>query len=570
MAKILIGAGVFTITAVIVLSPMTAAATVLLVLIARGVCSGVSGVERRMLLWVLVAAIVLRVAAIGALFLWSDPYHVSSFPFDSDGNFIKLRSLWIRNVWLGIPIDPTLFQVAFGAYGWSSYLYVLAYLQYLLGPAPYAVHLLSVCWTMAAAGLLYRLVRRSFGPLPALTALALMLFLPTLFMWSVSTMKDSWYLLLMTVVLVGTEKAVRGRHWNVRAGWASAVIAAALALDTTRVGSLFIVVGWLLVAFAGTFVTRRRYALAASVVMLPLLGTILLQQPWVQARVMQRVQLAAQNHIGHVRTVGYSYKILDQRFYCGSCAGDHAGAALESMTFAEAQRFMLRAVPSFVLMPFPWQAESRSQLLFIPQQLIWYVLVLLAAAGVVQAIRRDTFVAWLFIGLVGVSAVAIAPHEGNIGTLVRHRDGIVPFVVCLSAIAFVSVLSWAGVAVASLVEGSVVVGSLRRLGRLAFVGRAAEVRSLWRESALAAVVDEIRGVEDWLWLRWVGIAALTAAALTVVFGPFASLTWPSLLAWSATAVCALVLIVYAPVLVRAWREKQAPPMPIDAPSGITV
>ena len=240
------------------------------------------------------------------------------------------------------------------------------------------------------------------------------------------------------------------------------------------------------------------------------------------------------------------------------------------MTHEEALRFMLRATFSFILVPFPWQAVSRSQLLFIPQQMIWYGLVLLAAVGTVKAVRRDAFVTWLFIGLIGTSAVAMAPHEGNMGTLVRHRDTIVPFVVCLSAIALASMLSSAAGVTASLVEGSVVIGRLRRLSRSAVLVRSADIRALWHESALAAAIDQLREVEDWLWLRRLGIALLTGAAITVAFGPFGRLAWPSLLVWAVTAGGALVLILYAPALVCVWREKHAPPIPIDPPPGMTV
>lgn len=333
----------------------------------------------------------------------------------------------------------------------------------------------------------------------------------------------------------------------VRLGWASAVVAAALALDTTRMGSLWIVCGSLFVAGAGVLVTRSRHVLVVSIVVLPLLVTVALQQSWVQDRVMSRVRTAAAFHIGHVHTDGYAYKLLDQRLYSGD--------SLESLTWDEARRFMLRAVSSFVLLPLPSRAESRSQLLFIPQQLIWYALALLAAAGALHASRRDALVAWLFIGLIGVTAVVIAPHEGNMGTLVRHRDGILPFVVQLSAIALTLALSRAG-SVPFLIEGSIVVSRLRR-GCAVIRGRAVALRAVWRQSALAAMVDEIRGMEDWLWVRRFGIALLAGAALTVAITPIASLTWVSVLVWTVTTVCALIQIVYAPALVRAWREKRA-------------
>ena len=191
----------------------------------------------------------------------------------------------------------------------------------------------------------------------------------------------------------------------------------------------------------------------------------------------------------------------------------------------------------------------------VDQQLLWYALVLLAAAGAVQAGRRDAFAAWLFTGMIGVSALVIAPHEGNIGTLVRHRDSIVPFVVCLSAIALASVLSSVSSTVAALVDDSIVVGSVRRLTRSLLIDRAAGIRAWWRESAIAAATDELRHVEDWVWLRRLGIALLAGAVLSAVLETFGSLAWPPLLLWVVTAACALVLIVHARGFACAWREK---------------
>jgi len=561
IATPLIWAAVCAASAALVFSPVTVVAVAALALMSGAMCRGVSGEERRLLLWILLVAIVMRVIAVGLLFVWFEPGHMVSFPFDGDGSHLKLRSLWIRNVWLDVPIDQGQFHGAFQAWGWTSYVYVLAYVQYLFGPAPYAVHLLSVCWTIAAAGLLYRLVRRSFGSAPALVALTLMLFLPTLLAWSVSVLKDPWILFLMTVVLFGTERAVRSRHSASRVGWAGAVVLVTLVLDTTRVGSLAIVGGTLVVAMIGTFVTRRRYALVASVVVLPLLISIAWQQPGtpsVQERIMAGVRTASTTHIGHVETSGYSYKLLEQRFYSGDSS--------ESMTPAEGLRFMVRAAYSFVLVPLPWQAGATLHLMFIPQQWLWLLLLPLAAAGAVMAVRRDPLVAWLFIGVISVSALVIAPHEGNIGTLVRHRDGVVPFVVCLSAIGLMSMLSRVG-GVAAIVESSLFAASVRGILGAAILAPSVGIRRLWRASALASAVDELRGREDRLWVRWFGIALLAGTTASVVVAPFGEHARPSLFVGAGAAVCGLFLIVCAPALVCAWREKHVPSVEIDPSSS---
>src|SRR5439155_25883770 len=139
-------------------------------------------------------------------------------------------------------------------------------------------------------------------------------------------------------------------------------VATAAALDTVRAGALLLVAGATSVALAGTFVTRRVYACLIVLLLLPGVGVVMLRQPTVRTRVLAQVQEAANRHIGHVRTEGHAYKLLDQRFY--------SGESLESMTWVEAERFVVRALASVVVVPLPWQAVSRSELLCLPQQLV--------------------------------------------------------------------------------------------------------------------------------------------------------------------------------------------------------
>ena len=88
----------------------------------------------------------------------------------------------------------------FDSYGQTSYLNVIAYVQLLVGPAPYGVHLLNSTLFTIGAVMLHRLVRKAFGPVPAMATLAGVLFFPTLLVWSVSGLKESLNALVVTCV----------------------------------------------------------------------------------------------------------------------------------------------------------------------------------------------------------------------------------------------------------------------------------------------------------------------------------------------------------------------------------
>ena len=397
--------------------------------------------ERRWVLGLLAVAVALRVLLVALLFLNSHPSEVSSFFWDGDGAALARRSLSIRDVWLGNQMSPFYFHVAFDRlYGWTTYLYVIAYVQYVLGPAPYAIHLLNVTLCTATAIALHRLVRSAYGWEAALLGFALLLFLPTPLFWSVGALKESLYLFLATLALVAAVTALRS-HQILRRAAALLVLAGAVAaIDGVRAGALLIVTTGLGAGFAASVVVRRVSLVLLLLIALPLVAVRLLGNPVIQARVMSQLRASAQLHLGNVRTEGHSYKVLDQRVYSETVA--------DSMTPAEADRFVVRALASFIVVPLPWQTESASEMVFLPQQAVWYVLVVLAFVGVVAGLRRDALVTCMLAGLATTGAAVIALNSGNIGTMVRHRDTVVPFVVWLSALGGV-------VTVSSLISRSV-------------------------------------------------------------------------------------------------------------------
>ncbi len=62
----------------------------------------------------------------------------------------------------------------------------------------------------------------------------------------------------------------------------------------------------------------------------------------------------------------------------------------------------------------------------------------LAFPGMVAGVRRGAFLTWLLLGLSVSGATVIALNSGNVGTLVRIRDTIVPLVACIAALGAVS------------------------------------------------------------------------------------------------------------------------------------
>jgi hypothetical protein len=416
------------------LSPVTVWFGVALLALVAWAGRGLPESERRWIVSLLMVAIALRILAIALLFVTSEPSQIVSFFWDGDGAALKRRSLWIRDVWLGNPVLPFYFNAAFDRlYGWTTYLHVLAYLQYLLGPAPYALHLMNVSFCMATAVALHKLVRTAYGSEAAMLGFVLLLFLPTPFFWSVSALKESLYVFLAVVALVGAVSILRARSLVARALALAAASGAIAAIGGVRVGGTAITLLGLVAGFTASIVVRRVSWVLVTIAILAFGGARLANHPAVQTRIMSQLNSSAVLHIGHVRTEGHSYKLLDQHFY--------SEPVTLSMSPGEAARFSVRALVNFVVVPLPWQIRSTAQIIFLIQQVIWYLLVALALVGLVAGLRRDALVTCLLASFAVIGAGVIALNSGNIGTMVRHRDTIVPFVVWLSALGAVTTAS---------------------------------------------------------------------------------------------------------------------------------
>ncbi len=407
-------------------SPMTVVSAAVLLVTAAWACRGLTAHERRWFVGLVTLAIALRAVVIAGLFLAAD----SSRPFATlfgDELFFKNRTMWMRNVSLGVPISTADFIYAYEGVGESTYLYLLAYLQAVFGAMPYGVHVMNA--TAYIVGVLagYKLIRRSFGSLAALIGLALLLYWPSLFMWSVSALKEPAYSLVAIGELWCTYQIVRApRPWQ-RVLAIAGVVLGAIALEGLRRGGLVIAsIGVVTGLVAWYLSTRPRLALAA-VVAVPIAAAILLSVSAVQDPVLSGVRRAVAYHAGHVGSEGYSYKLVEPRYY-------FKARTIPTMPAREAALYVINATVAYFIQPLPWQAESRLLRAYLPEQMAWFVLLAFVPIGIVAGHRRDAALTWMLAAQAFAAVVVVAMTSGNIGTLIRHRGLALPYFAWLAAL----------------------------------------------------------------------------------------------------------------------------------------
>lgn len=391
--------------------------------------------ERRMLTAIVATAVALRIAAIIAVFFTSIPIHDDQFVggFTGDGVYSMARALRTRDLLLGVPANKYDYVVTFDEYGRNSYVSFLTVAQVAFGPAPYGVRLMNSAIFIAGALLLYRVTRDTLGPAPALIGLTALLFFPTLFVWSISLLKESLYFTGSALILWAAVVVIRADKWRARMYGVLAALAGAMVIRDLRSGAVWLAALGLTVGLAMRAATlSRRVAAAAAMAVVLALASLSIAQP-VQGTVIRALESTAKTHTGHVFTVGHAYKLLDAGYYFNP---QTPAASTLTLDAGQSARYVLRAVVSFLIVPAPWQLVSLRELAFLPEQLLWYAVLALLPIGVAAGWRRDPLITCLLLGYALPTAAVLALTNGNVGTLLRLRGLVTPYFVWLSAVGF--------------------------------------------------------------------------------------------------------------------------------------
>jgi hypothetical protein len=231
--------------------------------------------------------------------------------------------------------------------------------------------------------------------------------------------------------IAGTAWCLEPGSWRRRSAAALLLAVSLWLLSDLRPGALPLTSGGLLLGVVVWWILqtprRRLVAVAAIVVAAIAIG----RSPVASARVIDALTASAKQHTGHVFTLGHSYKTLDDRFYANV---ETPMTSRLTLTPGEAARYVARSAMSFVTVPLPWQVVTKSELAFVPEQLVWYLLVCAAIVGLRPAWRRDPLLVSLLVGYVLPTAAVLALVNGNVGTLVRLRGLVTPFLIWVGAL----------------------------------------------------------------------------------------------------------------------------------------
>ena len=431
------------------LTIVTLTATVPVIVLAG---RGLPAPERRLITGIVVAALAARALLIVGLLIAGIPAHtdLAVGSLGGDDAYYLSRAMRARDILLGYTAGKYDYFVVTDEYGRTSYLSFLGAVQVVFGPTPFSMRLLNSLAFVGGALMLFRTARRAFGPTPAIAGLVAILFLPSLLWSSVSLLKESAYFLFAALLLYCAARIFRARR---RAEIVTLIAASALSLfilDDLRRGALVLVGSGLAVAMvlrvAASTPARLATALAAAIV----IGGVALTQPSIQTRALGAIASAAKVQGGHVFTTGHAYKLLDQGFYRNP---NTAAAWQLDLTPGQAARFVIRAAWSFIITPWPWEMRSLGELAYLPEHLLWYLMIIGLPAGIIAGWQRDPTTTALLIGYALPTAAALALTNGNVGTLLRLRGLVTPYLLWIGLLGLVTMAHCALAARSTAVSG---------------------------------------------------------------------------------------------------------------------
>jgi 4-amino-4-deoxy-L-arabinose transferase-like glycosyltransferase len=294
-----------------------------------------------------------------------------------------------------------------------GYFYWNAFLFLIFGYAPLAPKLVNAFVGTASALFCYRLAGELAGRGPAMIAVLLAMFFPSLVLWSTQNLRDPM-VLLVTLALFLSVIRLRTRPSG-RAFFAAILSLALLLLfrDYMAAMALFGLVG-------ASFISKARGLPVNLLIGAALFGLAILAYQ--------------QFGLGAEWVESASFEAISEQRSLLATGGTAFRPEVDISTPLLGLRYFPVGLAFFLFSPFPWQLGSTLSLLTLPEQLAWYALLPMVIIGGVYLVRERYHVFGPILVFLALTTSVYALVEGNAGTAYRHRAQVLVFFLILAAV----------------------------------------------------------------------------------------------------------------------------------------
>lgn len=370
---------------------------------------------------------------------YSTPYLID------DSGYYTLRSLFTSMYWMNIPLDSyTLNYIIDNPYdyGYTGYNYILALFFTLFGYSPISSRFINCFLGIMIAITVYFIAKNIFGERPARLSAILTAFFPSLFLWSITNLKDTSLLLFVYIMLWSLIKFQK----NKKIYYLIIAILSVFLQAFVRIRSkdfFYLTMGILLFYLFYIFISNLLFCKKNRVFFVMTILLFAIASMFIFTKVPNKLESAfnqiIQNaYIKHKATIettvikgGSYYKLFPDRYY----------TVINNISYSEFLSMLGWGWLHVIFEPFPWKIKTSGMLLSFPQVLLWYFLIPFSILGAAITIRYKLreFIVLMIYFLIMTSVLAVS--GGNIGTIFRHRDVITPILLIFSSISLVTVFS---------------------------------------------------------------------------------------------------------------------------------
>ena len=442
-----------TMGGLVVLWPGSACMVTVLVAVGLALNRWSDPADRRFLVRLYTAAMVARIIMVGVVHLWAIyhgmgwvRYGYASFDVFGDSAWTSLKGWLNALVWLGQLDRYTLDRTSLTIASQDPYVYLYAVFHWLFGFSQVAVKFINSLLGVTIALIAYDIVRDLAGRREAAIAAGLIAFFPSAFLWSLGNLKDVpnslgviWAYWAMRRLIQRGLRATLLLHLVGAVGFLH-IIRPPVAFAT----SLCILLGVLWSVLWGR---HGRVVIAGLMIMTLAVFYVAPNRAGVEPTRFWHATLESQlrklvgPQVGQTSSEGSSYQLYDEQIYRPQSQGG-GGAAVWRLTLSGLAWAFIKGWGYFLLAPAPWALHTLLQAITVPEMMVWYVLLVLAAWGAWRLMRAAPVEGGMLVAWIIVLSSLNALTTGNVGVAFRHRSLVIPFYVMLSAIGLIPAWEW--------------------------------------------------------------------------------------------------------------------------------
>ncbi|MFA5094877.1 MAG: glycosyltransferase family 39 protein [Candidatus Omnitrophota bacterium] len=384
--------------------------------------------DRRFVLFMISAALIIRIA--GLIILQYKCISMGQLDIfgDAQDNIIQGINISdsIRNM-KEIPVTPQ--SILTSRYNTHSMTIFNGIFFLLFGHDIVSLKYINILAICATAWIMYDLARNIYSGAAGRIALSIILLWPTVFVWSLTDLKESHLLFTVACSFWLLDRAAREKPWPAKAVLVMLSVLFALYFVLLKI-KLMLPVFILSVSLIALYNAlhygfSRDPAMSRKVLyilLVPAAAALMAFGSRILHAAKEIYALILHYNIGFLNSGGWNVNLI----------GDQS-QNLFTLHFIVG--YIAKAWVSFFLEPLPWHFYSYSLMATYPMMLVWYMLTAFSAVGVLKAYQagrsKEIFAMMIFMAIyVTVVGMSVA----NIGTMIRFRDAMVPIVAVFAGI----------------------------------------------------------------------------------------------------------------------------------------